>query len=582
MKTFALKRGLLTLAIFAMLIVSLGGPRGSAKAAPLMTLTPAITATTRVSVASDSGDANDDSFPSAISADGRYVVFASKASDLVAGDTNVCDPPGMPGGDPTRCVDIFRRDMQTGTTIRVSIGNGFSGVQANKGSDHPSVSEDGNLIAFESSASNLLAGADNNGLTDIFIRNVSAGTTTRVSISYDNLDPDGWSSSPVISTDGHHVAFISAATNLVNPDSNGKVDVFIRDLIQNKTYNMSIDSSGDQANDYSDNPAISTSGRYVVYESRATDLIPGGTTVGRSNIYLHDRDTDHDGIFDEPGYTSTTLISKNQSQNEGNGDSSYPTVSGDGQYVAFKSAATDLVSGDTNNAPDIFVRNTVGNTTTRVSIDSFGNEANDYSSYPMITNDGKYVAFISAATNLVVGDTNGFSDAFVRDMVHSATMRVSVGSNMEQADAPIMNPEISSDGTYMVFDTYASNLVSDDTNDMRDIYFVPASGVFLDTEGNPTQVRVSVDLLGLGPGSVTSMPGGISCGGGGSTCVYWFNAGSDVTLTATKGDAIVRFAGWGGDCSGTILTCSFTNLQTAKTVSATFLEYWIYLPLMVK
>jgi Tol biopolymer transport system component len=155
---------------------------------------------------------------------------------------------------------------------------------------------------------------------------------------------------------------------------------------------------------------------------------------------------------------------------QGNDDSHFAAISADGRYVAFHSDASNLVAGDTNNARDIFVRDRQMGTTERVSVHSNGAQGNDWSFDPAISDDGRYVAFESRASNLAPGYTNGTVDIFVRDRLMGTTERVSVDSNGTQANYDSYSPDISGDGRYVAFQSLASNLVSGDTNGVSDVF----------------------------------------------------------------------------------------------------------------
>ncbi|ANK91567.1 MULTISPECIES: TolB family protein [Rhizobium] len=344
--------------------------------------------TTRINVDSEGGEAfGGYSGQPSVSADGRYVAFDSGAFNLVAGDTN-------------GSFDIFVHDLQFGTTTRVSVDSG--GVQGNGHSTEPSISNDGRYIAFQSAASNLVAG-DTNFRSDIFVRDLQLGTTTRVSVDSAGVQGDGHSNHASISNDGRYVAFDSTADNLVAGDTNGFQDVFVRDLQLGMTTRVSVGSEGGQANFGGVEPSISGDGRYVAFRSDSSNLVAGDTN-GTSDIFVRDLQLG-----------TTTRVSVYSAGGEANGFCFEPSISADGRYVAFTSEATNLVAGDTNGTPDVFVRDLQLNTTTRVSVDSAGGEAN-YSSYePSISADGRYVTFASDATNLFAGDTNGATDTFVAD-----------------------------------------------------------------------------------------------------------------------------------------------------------------------
>jgi hypothetical protein len=355
-------------------------------------------------------------------------------------------------GDTNGFYDVFMRDTQTNTTTRVSVDS--SGAQANNESYNSSVSANGR-VAFASYASNLVT-VDTNGAWDIFVRDAS--TTALVSVAWNGAQgngPSGWLSS--ISADGRYVAFESAATNLVSEDTNFAVDIFVRDTLANTTTRVSVDSSEAQGNGTSSNPSISADGRYVAFESNATNLV-GGDTNGMTDIFVRDTVTG-----------ATIRASVDSSGVEANSDSYNPSISTDGR-VAFESHADNLVSGDTNWVTDTFVRDIVANTTTRVSVDSSEAQGNSTSSNPSISADGCYVAFESFATNLVSEDTNGQVDIFVRDTQTNITTRASVNSSAAQGSSTSQLSSVSADGRYVAFGSAATNLVSGDTNNRWDIF----------------------------------------------------------------------------------------------------------------
>jgi Tol biopolymer transport system component len=172
-----------------------------------------------------------------------------------------------------------------------------------------------------------------------------------------------------------------------------------------------------------------------------------------------------EGVFSQ----QTARVSVDSSGNQGNCWSSYPSISSDGRYVAFSSLASNLVAGDTNGAYDIFVHDRQTGVTTRVSVDSSGNEGNDISGAPSISSDGRYVAFESYASNLVA-DTDSGLDIFVHDRQTGMTSRVSVNSSGNKGNGASIYPSMSSDGRYVAFESDASNLVACDTNGWPDIF----------------------------------------------------------------------------------------------------------------
>ena len=433
--------------------------------------------TERVSVATGWGEANGISGGSSVSADGRYVAFYSKATNLVAGDTNTCggcSPAGC-------CADVFVRDRGAGTTERVSVATG--GGEANGASAYgPSISASGLYVAFRSYATDLVAG-DTNGVPDVFVHDRVTGTTERVSVATGGAEANGGSSDyPSISAKGRYVAFDSEATNLVAGDTNGVPDVFVHDRCVSDghpvggctpgTERVSVATGGGEANGGSIyGPSISADGRYVAFVSSATNLVAGDTNGG---VLVHDRcvSDGHPVGGCTPG---TERVSVATGGGEVDGAVGWPSISGDGRYVAFESEATNLVPNDTNAwldcyptggglCWDVFVHDRLTGTTERVSVATGGGEADDASFWPSISSDGRYVAFQSYAANLVASDLDDSPDVFVHDRVTGSTEHVSVATDGGHADSGCQRPSISPDGRYVAFPSYATNLVEGDTN----------------------------------------------------------------------------------------------------------------------
>jgi hypothetical protein len=405
--------------------------------------------TGRASVDSTGVEGNGDSGAidaSSLSADGQVVAFDSVATNLVAGDTNGVS-------------DLFVHDRTSGRTERVSVAS--NGTQANDGSDFPSLSADGRCVAFESFATNLVAG-DVNGFSDVFVRDRTAGTTERVSVSSAGVEGDGDSYSPAISADGRIVVFQSYATNLVVGDTNGSADVFVHDRVTGVTDRVSVDSAGLQSDSGSGGGGMrcSADGRFVAFDSDATNLVAGDVN-GLDDVFVHDRLT---GI--------TERVSVDSAGAEADSYSFWPSLSADGSIVAFFSHASNLVAGDTNGAADVFVHDRSTGATTRVSVDSAGAEANSDSgaSGTSLSSNGRYVAFDSHATNLVANDVNGWPDLFVHDRATGVTTLASVDSAGVQGDDNSFYPALAGDGVSVAFLSDATNLVASDTNGAADVF----------------------------------------------------------------------------------------------------------------
>jgi Tol biopolymer transport system component len=441
---------------------------------PLVQFTEiAYPSTVRVSLASDGTQPDDWSYSASISASGNLVAFMSDANNLVTGDTNSCRGPGY----MISCTDVFVHDMATGETSRVSIAS--DGSQGDFHSGYPSVSGDGRLIAFASGAGNLVDGDNNihcdysgysesSNCTDIFLHDRQTRETILVSVTSDGLQADHESWSPSLSRDGRFVAFESWANNLVPGDTNTDcyetpnysycVDVFVRDLENGETSLISRASDGTQGNNESSGASISADGRYVTFVSLADNLISDDTN-GAADIFVHDRVTGE-----------TVRVSVSSEGEEGNGGSGSPSISADGQYIAFVSSANNLVPEDSNNAPDIFVHEWKKGNTVLVSVASDGTQGYDESWAPSLSGDGRFVAFVSGASNLVEDDANGEEDIFLRDLETMETTRVSVGSGGLEANHGSLEPAVSEDGRFIAFMSFTHNLVPGDTNGLPDIF----------------------------------------------------------------------------------------------------------------
>ncbi|MBI4565683.1 MAG: PD40 domain-containing protein [Planctomycetes bacterium] len=365
---------------------------------------------------------NGNSYGPSISNDGRYVAFWSESSNLHADDLD-----GI--------ADVFVRDVETNTTVLVSRASGASGVKGTNISYYPSISGDGQHVVFASLANNLDAadvtnpdpGTDTN--YDIYVRqwNPASGlpgdiTTTLVSRTNGagGAKGNGPSFNPSISSDGRHIAFDSQATNLDPDDADFNSDIYVRDMQDNRTVLLSrtSGSSGDKGNSHSFRPSISGNGAFVTFHTRANNLgedTDPGTSEQEIDVYLVSWGPPAPAPPTPPTLT-TTLISRASGVGgvKGNQTSVMPMVSGDGRFVVFLSRASNLVTNDLNSTEDIFVRDTLLNFTLRASVRTFGGESNQFNIGPSISASGSFVAFYSFSSNLVDGDNNNTADVFVR------------------------------------------------------------------------------------------------------------------------------------------------------------------------
>ena len=396
-----------------------------------------------VSVARDGRPADFHSRAPAISASGRFVAFATLARNL--------------GGALGPGWNVYVRDRRLGRTRLVSVGRG--GMAQDGGSGEPSISADGRFVAFASSSTNLVAG-DRNDKIDVFVRDLRLGTTRLVSLGPGGRQANLSSEHPVLSGDGRHVAFYSGATNLVPRDRNEKVDVFVRDLESGRTELASVATDGTQGDDASgyedEGLAISRDGRFVAFASGATTLV------------AHDRNGVVDVFLRDRTRGTTELVSVGPGGVQGDGSSGYVAmglaVSPDGRFVAFLSFATNLVRGDTNGGTDVFLRDRRRETTIRVSVASDGSEANggagNTDTSLGLSDDGRFVAFSSDATNLAPRDTGAWTDVFLHDRRSRRTIRVSEGRGGVPGNGESRQAVLSGDGRAVAFLSGASNLVT--------------------------------------------------------------------------------------------------------------------------
>jgi Tol biopolymer transport system component len=418
----------------------------------------------------------------AISADGRFVAFTSYASNLVP---------------PTNFdfQDVYVRDRQALSTEMVSVETGATSSFASESSD-PSISADGRCVAFWSNAPDLVLG-DTNGFPDVFVRDRQTGTTERVSVDSAGAQANELSQRCAISADGRFVTFDSRASNLVAGDTNIAWDVFLRDRQNGTTERVSVGTGGIQANSGSHAPSISADGRVVAFFSNA------------SNLAASDANSVLDVFVRDVQAGTTECISVASPGVTANGSSLNPAISADGRFVAFQSTAPNLVAGDTNAVPDVFVRDRATATTARVSVGGAGLQANSGSTDASISKNGRFVAFQSEASNLVAGDTNGSRDVFVRDLLAGTTELISLGVGAAQADSSSWDPSISADGRAVVFISSATNLVAGDTNGWEDIFvrdLGPAPPTAFCTAGTTTNACVP-NISGLGTPSASAGSG---------------------------------------------------------------------------
>lgn len=405
----------------------------------------------RVSVSSNGTQGNGRSSSPSVSQTGHYVAFTSEANNLVLGDTN-------------GYWDVFVHDLITKATVRISVSS--SGSQGNGDSTSPCISPDGRYVLFDSKATNLVAN-DTNGVQDVFMYDRETGTTSRISIASNGIQGDKASYTPskksCFSADNNLIVYGSDATNLTVGDTNGYGDIFVYNTVDHTTQIISVSSTGVQANRaWQGNPMISKDGHYAAFSSYS-DNLTSGDTDGNADVFLRDlqarttiriTDNPYTGVFYSP-YDVPSAISP------------------DGRYIVFNTSNERLIPGDPDqywNYQEDFILDRQTGIYTRVAISSTGEHTNDTAGDAGITDDVRFVVFMTGATNLVAGDNNSVSDVFLRDTQLNTTNRISVNSSGVEGNSWSDEPEISGNGNIIAFRSNANNLVPGDTNNFYDVF----------------------------------------------------------------------------------------------------------------
>jgi Tol biopolymer transport system component len=393
------------------------------------------------------GDGN--SVGPSISADGRYIAFASRAANMAT---------GAKGGK----LEIYVKGMGTGKVMLVSRASGPSGAVAEYDSYDPSISADGRYVAFASSARNLTP--EGSAESQVYVRDLVADTTTLVSRASGptGAAADGGSSEPSISADGSKVAFASSAHNLAAGLPAQSENVFVRDLDSGATELVSRAGGAEGApGEFSTEPSISADGRYVAFSSR-------------SNLGTDDVDLENfpeDVFVRDRSAATTTLVSRETGATgkPGEVESSEPSISTDGDHVAFASDAP--LTGKRSTDPNVFVRDVAAGTTQLVTVGEDRSEGT-FRRHPSVSADGQYVAFQSGGDQLSPVDAEGRVDIFVRDMQKGLTVTVSRSSgNLGlPGDGPSFDPAITPDGSVVAFDSCATNFSTADRDRFSDVF----------------------------------------------------------------------------------------------------------------
>jgi dipeptidyl aminopeptidase/acylaminoacyl peptidase len=346
----------------------------------------------------------------------------------------------------------------------------------------------------------ILAPAVLGAVTGSPVQASTGAPPVRVSVTADGSQPNGQSWDPQLSADGRYVTFNSYATNLGPAVTSGVYNVYVRDTVANTTKALAVAADGTAGNRLSEFATISADGRYIAFSSESTNLPPTPTSwVHNSQVYLYDQTTGE-----------LTRVSSPTNGREASRESLQPMISADGRFITYSSHASNLVPGDTNNKQDIFLYDIATKTNTRIS----PNQANGASFWPTISPDGRYIGYMSYATNLVPGDTNANSDLFVYDREAGTTTRINVTSAGRQSSGVgLAIASFSADGRLITYHDSSPNLVPGDTNQEND--------AFLYDQNTRTTTRISTGPGGVQADGQSLVP---RITGDGSQVVYWSNA----------------------------------------------------------
>jgi hypothetical protein len=356
-------------------------------------------------------------------------------------------------------------------------GNAFSGAFfSNTNLVSSAVSSNGRFVAFDSAATNLISN-DTNSQPDIFVRDLQAGTTTRVSVASNGTQTDLDSSAPSISADGRYVSFTSEASNLTAVSTQGQNGIYLHDTTSGLTTRVDLAPNGTPANATSSSSSISADGRFIAFSSGATNLMPSAA---------------NGGVFVWDTKAGQMLLASISNDGTTSGQGSSPLISADGRFVAFTSNSASLVTGDTNGRADLFVHDFITGTTTRANVASDGTQDNCGIAFTVSTAmsaDGRYLSFISCGSTLAPGFTNpnGYTSAYIHDMITGVTTPLATTPQGVILSAGNVGT-ISADGRFAAYNTYLVDRTTGSSTSLN----VATGG----TPGNGTSGTVSTSLDG--------------------------------------------------------------------------------------
>lgn len=429
----------------------------------------------RVNLGDNGIQADDNSDMPIVDAAGTHVAFESRATNLVAGDSNSAK-------------DIFVRSLDTGITERISIAT--DGTQANGDCTEPAISADGRFVSFLSTATNL-AGTDSSANKKLFVFDRVLKTTTLLTVTVDQQNLNGASFAPQMSADGRYLVFHSYASNLVSNDTNNFSDVFLLDrgtvtvdgaYTAAATLTRLSENNGIGGDGHSRDAAISPDGNWIAFASSAGNLLLVADDI-IMDIFLHER----------------LSGSRSNLTATGNGNSSLPRLSNGASHVVFSSQASNLVANDSNGVTDIFKYTRSGGEIVRVSQSGTGTGGSEASGRASISQDGSLILYESMAGNLAsrnvtsamwaqektVGNlfdavsaatgTGGSGGSvqlpqYIYLYADSGSYHVSSGLSGVSPNGSSYSPGISADGSVLVYASVASNMVCEDSNEFPDVF----------------------------------------------------------------------------------------------------------------
>ncbi|NUP94976.1 MAG: PD40 domain-containing protein [Planctomycetaceae bacterium] len=443
-------------------------------------------------------------------------------------------------GDTLDLSDVFLRDRNAGTTTVLSISTG--GQLGNANSNAPSISGNGQLVCFVSVASNLVTG-DTNARNDVFVRNLSTGQLQLASRAGFGAPGSDHSFQPRLSPDATKLVFVSKSSNFVAGDTNGFDDVFVRTLATGAMVRASVATGDVQSNGNSSNPSLSADGNFVVFTSAATNLVATDSN-GLTDVFVHDLTT---GV--------TTLVSSPPAGGVSNGEADHGFLSADARFVVFSSRGTNLSTGVPNTSfYHPYLHDRLLNTTVRLDFTATGAYANKHGTALGVSIDGRHAWFRSAANQVAAGDVNNFEDVFVRDVQLGVTTKLTKGYNGAPIQVGTDAAVLSSNGAYVVVETRSPNMVPTDYNNVGDVFLIPAEG---------PNATLYVDQDGDGYGDPSSW----SSGAPGAPGLVTLGGDCDDADPATNPGAADPCDGRDRDCDGTTDEGCITYYCTTSTTT---------------